>query len=129
MSTRSARSALFEAKPASKRLAAASRAWPCTRMSTVLTSAALTAALCITLAACSNDDGSKTPDTSTTSAEQINAAPPAPYAVPQTSSAQPAQSAQAILPAQTIQTPPPTSAQVGAAASDSLVTPVIHTVD
>lgn len=93
----------------------------------------------MTLAACSNDD-SKTPDTTatTTSAEQINNAPPAPYAVPnvapnatsyaqgQNASTQPAQ---AVLPANAIQTPPPSAAQLGAAASDSLVTPVIHTVD
>jgi len=85
----------------------------------------IAASVCLFLSACGNDD-SKPPETPATTAEQINAAPPAPWAPPQNTSAQ---TTQAALPAQTIQTPPPAPAQVGAAASDSLATPVIHTVD
>ena len=127
MSPRSERSELFESEPPSRRLAAAPRAWPRT-----FGAAALAAALCvcmgISLSACSNDDN-KAPETATTTSDQVNAAPPAPYAMPQSVATQAQPTAPAELPPNAFQTPPPTAAQVGASASDSLVTPVIHTVD
>jgi len=82
----------------------------------------------VSLSACGNDD-SKAPETAATTTEQINAAPPAPYAMPQNVATQAPPSTQGALPPNSFQTPPPTAAQLGAAASDSLVTPVIHTVD
>ncbi|MGF6534509.1 hypothetical protein P3T20_005313 [Paraburkholderia sp. GAS206C] len=127
MSSRSERSELFESQPPGKRLAAAPRA----RLHT-FGRAALAASLCacvsVTLSACSNDDD-KAPETATTTSDQVNSAPPAPYAMPQNVATQAAPAAAAGLPPNAFQTPPPTAAQVGAAASDSLVTPVIHTVD
>jgi hypothetical protein len=114
MSSRSERSELFESQPPGKRLAAAPRA----RLRTFGRA----------LSACSNDDD-KAPETATTTSDQVNSAPPAPYAMPQNVATQAAPAAAAGLPPNAFQTPPPTAAQVGAAASDSLVTPVIHTVD
>jgi hypothetical protein len=120
MFARSACSVLFNENSVGKRLVTGPGA--CLR---VLWASIFAASLCLFVSACGNDDN-KPPETPTTTAEQINAAPPAPWAVPQNAAAQTAQTA---LPAQTIQTPPPAPAQVGAAASDSLATPVIHTVD
>ena len=90
--------------------------------------ASLCVCMGISLSACSNDDN-KAPETATTTSDQVNAAPPAPYAMPQSVATQAQPTAPAELPPNAFQTPPPTAAQVGAAASDSLVTPVIHTVD
>ena len=131
MSTGSERSALFESESPSRRfaaaLAAAPRAWP--RMpGTLALAASLCVALSVSLSACSNDDN-KAPETAATTADQINAAPPAPYAMSQSTPTQAPPATQAGLPPNAFQTPPPTAAQVGAAASESLVTPVIHTVD
>jgi hypothetical protein len=120
MFARSTCSAAFEENSVSKRLALGPDAW-----SRTLWGSIFAASVCLFLSACGNDD-SKPPETPATTAEQINAAPPAPWAPPQAVSSQTTQSA---LPAQTVQTPSPAPAQVGAAASDSLVTPVIHTVD
>ena len=127
MSPRSERSELFESEPPSRRLAAAPRAWLRT-LGTAALAASLCVSLSVSLSACSNDD-SKAPETATTTADQVNAAPPAPYAMPQSVATQAPPTTQAGLPPNAFQTPPPTAAQVGAAASDSLVTPVIHTVD
>jgi hypothetical protein len=122
MFARSACSVLFNENSVGKRLAQGPGAWLRTLWASVFA-----ASLCLFVSACGNDDN-KPPETPTptTTAEQINAAPPAPWAMPQTAAAQTAQTA---LPAQSIQTPPPPPAQAGAPASDSLVTPVIHTVD
>jgi hypothetical protein len=103
MFARSACSVLFNENSVGKRLVTGPGA--CLR---VLWASIFAASLCLFVSACGNDDN-KPPETPTTTAEQINA--------------------QTALPAQTIQTPPPAHAQVGAAASDSLATPVIHTVD
>ena len=121
MFARSACSVAFNENSVGKRLATRPGAW--LRM---LWASVFAASLGLFLSACGNDD-TKPPAAPTTTAEQIDAAPPAPWAVPQTASTHTAQAA--ALPAQTIQTPPPAHAQVGAAASDSLATPVIHTVD
>jgi hypothetical protein len=91
--------------------------------------------LCVAMSACSNDAdqpaASSNNTNATTTAAQINSAPPAPWAVPQHASSQGAGNAatQPGLPPDTVQTPPPPASQLGAAASDSLATPVIHTVD
>jgi hypothetical protein len=119
MLARSAYSVLFEENSVGKRLAAG----PCACVR-ALSACLFAASICLFLSACGNDD-SKPAATPATTAEQINAAPPAPWAVPPTTGAKATQSA---LPAHTIQTPPPPT-QVGTAASDSLATPVIHTVD
>jgi hypothetical protein len=86
----------------------------------------LALACALLVSACSDD--SKAPEAATTTVEQINAAPPAPYALSQHA---PAETTQVALPPNTFQTPPPASSQLGAAAaaSDSLAPPVIHTVD
>jgi hypothetical protein len=87
----------------------------------------LAASFCLFVSACSDD--SKAPDssadTSATSPDQDNTATPSPSMAQQTGQGQSA------LPAQSFQTPPAASSQLGAAAaaSDSLATPVIHTVD
>jgi hypothetical protein len=116
----SACSVLFNETAKGKRLAKEPGTWL-----RALWTGLFVASLCLFVSACGNDDN-KPPETTATTAEQINAAPPAPWAPPQNTLAQ---AAQATLPAQTIQTPPPAPAQVGAAASDSLAPPVIHSVD
>jgi hypothetical protein len=122
MSARSAHSVLSESKRLAARWVVSLRA-----VRDVLLALLLATFFCTLVTACSDD--SKAPDiTTTTTTEQINSAPPAPYAWPQSA---PAQTAQVALPPNTIQTPPPASSQLGAAApaSDSLAAPVIHTVD
>lgn len=90
----------------------------------------LTASMCLLMSACGDDD--KSPDISTSSAQQGNPGESSSNnaATPGAAQSNPLdQPAQPSLPARTIQTPPPSTAQLGAAASDSLAPPVIHTVD
>jgi hypothetical protein len=135
MFARSACSVLFS-EPVSKRLTKKPRAWLralcASGFAASLSVLSLCLSLCLSLSACGND-ADKPVAAPTTTAEQINAAPPAPWAVPQNASiqagTQAAQTAQAALPPNTVQSPPPPAVQAGAAAPDSLATPVIHTVD
>lgn len=91
--------------------------------------AAMLAGSCLFVSACSDD--SNAPDTTASNAQQDSAANAS--NAPSLGAAQPNpldQAAQPALPARTIQSPPPSSTQLGAAASDSsLAPPVIHTVD